>query len=167
MWQLSKAFFDLCLLRLAPQQLPTSRFLVVLLMLVSVLMELLVQYPQSSPQQSLMLGMVSVTSTLLIIWLLLMMLKYSDRVVQTLTAVFGSDIVISFLAWPVMIAWVSEIESKTAGVGTVIIPFIMIWRIVVLAHIFRHALSVMMLTAVAVAIAYSILYIFILNIFFP
>ena len=65
---------------------------------------------------------------------------YAARIFQTLTALLGTGVIISLLAIPVLLA-ISYVP-QLAGYFGLIMLLLIIWSLVIMAHVLRHALSV-------------------------
>jgi hypothetical protein len=90
------------------------------------------------------------------------------RFVQTLTAIEGVDVLIMLLSW-LPTHWFYSL--KQAGAPTVLpalmLFFLMIWNVVIIGHILRHALSTVMPVAIMLSLGYVILSTYIIAALFP
>jgi hypothetical protein len=100
--------------------------------------------------------------------LALSMKKLRVRFVQTLTAIEGTDIVMTLVAW-LPSHWFYSL--KQAGESTLLpallLFFLMIWNVVIISYILRHALSTSMPAATTLALGYVILSTYIISALFP
>jgi len=76
---------------------------------------------------------------------LLALMGYTARVVQTLSALLGSGLIISLAAMPLII--LSSLSEQLAMALVMLLLMLTIWSLVVTMHIFRHALSINVLLA--------------------
>lgn len=95
----------------------------------------------------------------------MMLMGYAARIVQTLVALLGTDIIITLLATPVVLA--KNNASELSGYFEIILLLLIIWSLVIMAHILRHALSVTFLLAGLFAFGYFILSIKLVNFLLP
>ena len=145
-------FWQICLLQKAPQDIPYSRGLFFLLLLVGFLVNLLVNnlylalsLPESDFGSVLLVVSIKTIFILGSVSVLMMLMGYSVRIIQTLSALLGTDLIISLLALPILLAisYISQLE----GYFGLILLFLIIWSLVIMVHILRHALSVGFLLA--------------------
>ena len=90
---------------------------------------------------------------------LLQIRKKPERWVQTVTALSGTGIVLSLIALPIYILLSvyggNDVNSSPVyALGLLILAGLACWNVVIMAHIFRHALEVTMLSGIILAIAY-------------
>lgn len=98
----------------------------------------------------------------------LTLLQLKARLVQTLSALFGTGAIYHCLAWPV-IEQLSMNDVSVSVKSTLSFVFLMLlsWQILVNAHIYRNALSVDMIKAVVLSIAYWLMSMTLSQIIFP
>ena len=166
--RLFRLFWEICLLRVRPQDLPCSASLLALSLAgyfaVGVLLALL-QLPkgQAFPAALLDTFMLSVLA-----WVVLWSRGLSGRYTQTLTALAGSGAMLGLLALP-LLSW--QMRSLQTSDDAVTLPALLIliwtgWNLGVVAHILRHALSTLFVVGVALALAYMYIVWSIMNLIF-
>lgn len=142
MRDIAKAFFDICLLRLRPQDLPASDFL---------LGGVLVTYALCS---AIIIGLarpglfgavtVSLVDTALLVAMTVSVLAMQGlkvRINQALTALAGTGTLFGLMALPLVVAMrASEAQGPTVWLDLVQLGLLG-WNMAVVAHILRHALS--------------------------
>jgi hypothetical protein len=163
-----RAFVSMCLLRMAPQQLPASvPLLGTVLAIDLVLSPFAMQYTYALPV-AVMVVITDLVFLATFLNLALSLKRLRGRLVQTLTAIEGTDIVIMLVAW-LPSHWFYSL--KQAGASTLLpallLFFLMIWNVVVISHILRHALSTSMPAATTLALGYVILSAYIVSALFP
>ena len=167
MMALLNLFWGICLLRKGPQDLPASRHLLVMVILLGILIDL-VNLSVALPEVQLpaMLGMSLSYSLVLITTLsvLLYLLGYAARILQTLTALFATGVVISLCSLPFIIV-IGTIERPS--MFSLIILALQIWSLVVASHILSKALNVHMLMAGVLAFGYYMLGFKVVDLFLP
>lgn len=162
MKSLIKSFWEVCLLQKAPQDIPYSRELFLLLLLAGFLVNFLVNnlyfahyLPETEIGSILLVVSLQALFFLTSISLLMMVMGYRMRIIQTLTALLGTDLIITLLAMPALLT-ISYLPAL-AGYFGLILFFLIIWSLVIMAHILRHALSVSFLLAGLFVIGYFML----------
>ncbi len=136
------------MLQKAPQDIPYSRSLFLLLLLIGYLVNnLYLALSLPEPDWGTVLQVVSIHTVFFLgsLSALMMLMGYRARVFQTLTALLGTDIIISILAMPALLA--INYFPHLAGYFGLILLLLIIWSLVIMAHILRHALSVSFLLA--------------------
>lgn len=131
-----KTFFNLCLLRANPQDLPSSNRLLGVALIAHLTANLLTGLGETGLENALI---ASVMDTLLLVALThtgLMVRDLRARTRQTLTALAGSGALLAVLAWAV----VTAAEMVTAQAWLVWLPFLF-WFLAVYGHILRHAFN--------------------------
>jgi len=160
MLTLLRFFIDLCLLRARPQDLPASPILLVLVAAIGIS----IGTPAAAPAFGSLLagfGISLVDAAVLagFIAVLLQFRKHPERFVQTATSALGANLVLSAIGLPLQ--WALPQDPETAGmfgqIASVIFQFIILWVVVVIGHVLRHALGISLLAGVGLAFGYAIL----------
>jgi len=145
-------FWALCLLRLGPEDLPPSNFLLYLTLGLHALAVILISVAVYPLGTAMLAG---ITGTLVLAGLTLGTLQLHQltaRFQQTLTALAGSGALLTFIAlvpnW-----WFYAAREAGAGWGTptLLLFLILIWSVVVTAHILRRALSTHFILGLVIA----------------
>lgn len=150
------AFWRILLLREPPHTVPFSHPLmgcVLLLHLLSGIVLLSIGLPLDGALLSAAL------STLLLVaasWLLLTLFRRGARVVQSVTALAGAELLLNIIGLPVNY-WFVAVEKSNAGPPALLMVVLLGWNVALIAHVWRHALDVSKLQGVLYAIAYVIL----------
>jgi len=165
---LFNAFFDICRLRKYPQDIPQSNALfyacLVCYLLASVILALL-SMPASTAIAS---SLIEMTLVMIFTYALLQIRARTARWLQTMTAILGTGIIINLFALPLYYA---SLHGNEGGVlqGVVVLFFfvLVIWNIVIMGHIFKHALEISMSIGVVIAISYLWVISAFISILFP
>ena len=157
-------FLDLCLLRSAPQDLPASGVLLWLSSLANLLLgALLVEGSRLGPVPSLaksvldvalMLGVLRVAlgwRGLAVVGLLVAVVRFH----QTATAAMGSNALIGVIALPLVGMSMSG-TGEMATLAGLLLLLLLIWDMIVLGHILRHAFDLALGQGVVVGVLYSL-----------
>ncbi len=131
------AFLHVCSLRLRPQDIPKSEALLALTLCThaaaSVAIELLLSGDLGS---GIALALVDTILLVLMTGSLLGIQGHGQRTVQTLTALTGAGTILSFVAILIIL-----VDGSINDQGSVPLLLLVIWHLIVVAHVLRHALS--------------------------
>jgi len=148
-------FFDLCLLRVKPQDLPASQALLSITFICNVLAGLLlIGDVRPDPAIALLESFLGALLLLGTLWVMLTLRNMGARFTQSATALMGSGLLLSLIALPLLVlADSSQNEPNLAGV---LLLLLVMWSIVILGHIVRHTFTL----SLSIAIGFSLLYTF-------
>lgn len=160
-------FWSICTLRKGPQVLPASSLLLVLVLASNLFMDVinLSIVVEADWVVIFMLSASYSTGLILTMSVLMWIMKYQQRILQTLTALFGSGFIISAFALPFLLMIKNSPDEP--NIFSVFILAINIWSLTVTANIFRHALSVSLLLAWVLAFGYFLLGFKVTDFFIP
>lgn len=168
MSQLFRTFWEICLLQKAPQDIAYSRRLFVFLLAFGFVIDNL-NLNIALPELMVIpvLGVVSLHTIFLLgsLSALLLVMGYQARIVQTLTALLGTGIILSLFALPVLLI-VGQSTNEPGYFGLILL-LLNIWSLLITAHILRHALSIGFLLAGLLAFGYFMLSIKIVDVMLP
>lgn len=151
-------FWDICLLRKGPEDVPYSLPLLGLSLIFGYVLDNLRINLLLPDITSFQLAGVLFVHTLLMIFLsasLLTLFGYKARIVQTLTAFAGTGVILSVILLP--FDYITSLNPKNFTMASTIVLFVQIWSLVIAGHILASALSVHRLTGVIIAVGYLIL----------
>lgn len=165
---LFREFLNICLLRRAPQDLPASDGLLAITLFASAVGSFIIAVGSLDWPPALLSVVVEILFMCVVIYGLLYQQGHAGRWRQTVTAVAGTNAVLVVFALP-LFAWLLNAQSREADPTMPSLLFfgLIIWNIVILGHIFRHALSTMMSLGVLVALAYYTLSVIFINWLIP
>ncbi len=150
---LIRLFLDICLLRKGPQDTPASSFLLGL----AVMAYCLVGAVQAFFEEHWLEGLLQIPLQAAILWAFVWTsLKAAgkmNRMMQTLIAMLGTDALISSFTIPLEAFFLTNPQS--AFVHMLLLLF-MIWHMVVVAHILRHALSQTLAIGLGLSFIYTV-----------
>lgn len=152
---LSSAFLQICLLQKAPQDIPASSALLITTLLLNLLLTILIAVIDPAENQVLVVAVTECLCLMLFVYTILALRSKVGRWIQTVTALAGTGVLISLIFMPLLI-FIPEGGNfeDVPEVVKWIVRFLLLWNLVVVAHIFQHALSTLFILGVAVAIAY-------------
>ncbi len=153
------AFFDICRLVKRPQDIPASNNLLALCSVVYVLLSILLAGLSQPLDQAILAAIVEIALIMLFTMSLLRATGKSARWTQTVTALVGTGIIISIIAFPIYIligvGEFNSLESNTGqSISLLLLAALACWNIVIMTHILRHALEVNFAIAMFLAITY-------------
>ncbi len=164
---LLKYFVDLCLLRAAPQDLPVSQTLLNLTIVANLLTSLMLSLSmQMETAPTILQGALEIVLLLGLLWLVLNLTGRSERFVQSAAAAMGSSALLGIVALPV-VSLAGSSEEGLALVAGLSMLGLVIWSILVLGHIMRHALEIRLGQGVMVALAYTFTSYSLMGLLFP
>lgn len=155
MLQLSKVFWNICRLKSNPQDLPKAWSLLMAAIFAGIIVDSFsssILIPKFSALEIINIVIIYNILLLSAVYLLLKLLGYKERAIQTLTAIAGSGLFISLVLLPALLTLNAAVKSFAF-----LILIDNIWRIAVNAHIFRHALSISLLMAMILSVSYLLL----------
>lgn len=166
--QLIKIFWDICRIKAGPQDLPKGHNLLIAAVLAGILVDSFASSILITKLAALdIVQIVIVYNVLLLvaIYFLLRLIGYSERAIQTVTAIAGSGLLISLVLLPGLI--MMSFAAEGAKSFAIFILIDNVWRIAVNAHIFRHALSVSLLMAMIISVSYLLFGVLIADVLLP
>ena len=152
----------MCLLKYRPQDVPASRELLLLSVGIYFLLDFVLAGLDDNITGALPAAIVDTVFLLVFVLLLLLLCRKVNRWTQTVTALAGTGIIFGLLLMPGVLT-VSESDPMTfmQQIFSVLLYLVLIWYVVVLAHIFRHAMSSSFALGACVSMMYLLLGIFI------
>jgi hypothetical protein len=162
-------FWDICAVKAAPQDLPASSFLLSLALLAYLVTGAVVAAFQWPLSQAILAAFLDTVFLTVLSRVLLWARMLSGRFVQTLTALAGSGAVMTVIALP-LVMWQSFVGVTDANAPTLpswLLMIWMIWNVVVVGHILRHALSTVLPLGIGLAAVYAYITFQLMRIFLP
>lgn len=150
-------FFDICLFRKAPQDVPSSMALLKLCLLAyagSGLLVLLVTTPAPVALLQILLDTVLLSGLL---YLGLGLRRHPKRFEQTLSALTGTGGLMGLLALPLTVWLARQGQGDAAALPSMLLLLLIVWSTAVMAHILRHAFEIPIWLGAALALAYTYL----------
>jgi hypothetical protein len=151
---LLQLLFNMCLLRQAPQDIPYSKTLLNVLILIYAVIAFLTLAPPDDFLKTLMEITFEMSVTAGFVWGLLAASNKLPRYCQTLCAFLGTDALIGFFALPVLAASASAYWNTEVVIAA--LTALILWHWLVCGHIIRHALSQSLSFGLGVAFLYDV-----------
>ncbi len=136
-------FVDLIRLRRGPQDLPTSQSLLFITVFLLIVTAMLADHMNKDFTDKLIFALTQVAILSATVWGILAINKKSERIVQTLTAFYGTSVLIQLVVWPFR-SWLLSMPDEAQKQGTIplfAVVLIAIWSFVVMVYIYRNALN--------------------------
>ncbi|HEC15982.1 MAG TPA: hypothetical protein ENI99_05335 [Sedimenticola sp.] len=160
-------FFDLCLLRARPQDIPASSVLLALTLAANLVVGMLVMADAyGGALRALFAGLVDNLLLLGLLWGLLYWKGRPARLNQAATALFGSGTLLGLIFVPLS-SLAGPGQSGTAALAGLFSLLLLAWSQFVMGHILRHTLEVPLTRGLLLAVAFSILSVFLVRGLFP
>lgn len=171
MKKLLRFFIDLCLLRASPEALPSSWWLLWLLLPLQLLVNMaLVGDSLGGLDKAFLASGLDVAVLLGWLWMGLRFMNHPERLQQAASALLGCGVLLGLLLLPIQWALGLELEqAPEPGMGllAVLLIALTIWSALVNGSIFRHALGVRLGLGVALALTATVLSTLVIGALFP
>lgn len=153
---LLQRFVQLCLVKTSPADIPASGWLMKATLMAYFLISTCVSSIDYSWLLSAVASFTDMVYMMLACWLLLWSRGMGARYMQTVTAMAGAGALLNLVALPVVYAYrLFADNGQLTSLILLLLMVILFWSLLVVAHIFRHALSIKAGTAVFVTLAYA------------
>jgi hypothetical protein len=157
--------FDLCRFRRAPQDLAYSPQLLALLLVASTMFDMAVAATIGDTEEAFAHSLLSSVLVLALCWIALAIRNLKNRYVQTATALISCGLLISVAQLPVVLLIQPLPADGAAGSLSAFQLFLrwaalgmLVWQVLVYAHIMRHAMDSRFGLAVVLTTSWVIAY---------
>lgn len=156
MLRLLNLFVDICLLRAGPQDLPASRFLLWLTGVASLITGTLVIIEGlGGVGRALLAQLLDLVLLLVLLRAALTATARGGRFLQTASALFGTGTFINMVTMPLQLTMGDEpLSSPFGGLAAVLYLLMIVWALLVMGHILRHAFEIRLGAANLIALGY-------------
>ena len=151
---LLRAFIGICTFQLTPQDLPHSNALLAAAVIGNLTLSLVIYFLGSPFGYALLKAILETAVLFALTYLLLFLMSYGRRLVQTMTALMGSGAVLSGVALVTMVL----APTLPGDVGMALLRGISVLNLLVIAHVLRHALGTWFLVGLLIAFGYDLLF---------
>ena len=168
MFVLLRAFIDIILHRRGPEDLPASRFLLAVVLVIYLSVGFLVIWVSEHWLRALSILAVDATLYLIFIRLLLLVNRFPNRFLQSATALLGIYTVFNAVALPFLL-W---LDVATDNGVLPLLPYaaliaLLIWSLDVSAFVLSRAISKPYVAGVAIVIGYFLFSLLLRGVIFP
>jgi len=156
MVRLLNLFVDICLLRAGPQDLPASRFLLWLTGATSLITGTLVIIGGlDGLGRALLAQLLDLALLLGLLRAALTATGRRGRFLQTASALFGTGTFINMVTMPLQLTMSDDpLSSPFGGLAAVLYLLMIVWALLVMGHILRHAFEIRLGAANLIALGY-------------
>ena len=155
---LFKAFFNICLLRTGPQDLPKSYDLLAVCIVVYTIVNFVLALYAASLLDAILASIIETMLVALITIGIVRLNHHPERWLQTLMALSGTGFIIGLIALPLFYGGaLAQNDQLLQAIILFIYVLLIIWNVLVMAHILRHAMD----TTFGFGIVFALTYIFI------
>jgi hypothetical protein len=153
---------DICLLRRGPQDLPHSTALLAQVAALCVAIQLAVAFARDAPVGAVLAGaLLWLVFTLGVLQFMLSLRGLRNRFVQAGTALLACALVFTLLSLPVALlvgtppTTPEQLTPLQLLLGVVSLP-LLIWKVMVDAHVFRHSLDIPFFAGIVIALLWIV-----------
>lgn len=140
-------------LKAAPQDLPSSRFLMMLCIGSYLLMGLVISLLDQSFGLAFLSTAIDTALLIGLAYLALWIRGYQGRSIQTVTAFAATGTLFEIIGLP-LVAYLQSLNADNPSNLSILLLALIVWNIVVIGHILRHAIDVPMWIGTGVALLY-------------
>jgi hypothetical protein len=151
---LIRLFLDIALFNKGPRDVPASKALLAFVIAANLGVGLALSLLETAWLDSFIQSVVGILMLAGFLWIALYFSGKLSRLLQTATAAFGCDTLISAIAVPFLL-W-SRLAGDSGGVVEVLITLLVLWQVAVVGHILRHALSASFMAGFGLAFMYTV-----------
>ncbi len=167
MYLLLEKFWGICLLKLSPQDLPASWFLLQLTISFNFITSLVLLLIDSNLLSSIAQALLDITLFLGLLFLLLQHNQKSMRFAQTATAITACGGLINIFAMPIFILLQATASDQINALALLGFLILFIWSLIIIAHILRHALDCQFFEGMILSVAYVLIHLLLSSLLFP
>jgi hypothetical protein len=155
-------FFDICLFRSGPDELPDSKWLKYITLIVYFSIGVPIGNFDSDWNIAVWASLADMMLMILVVWLVLYVRGFMGRYNQTITAMAGTGSIVGLISIPIFTMSpdmfnVHSLEVEPSMAFLLLISLFLLWSLMVIAHIFRRAFEIKPISAVILTIIYIVL----------
>lgn len=154
MSQLIKLFFDICLLRAKPEDLPYSSFLMWFTIITYIGVSLVSSLLQLSFGKAVLVVTVDMAMMLGFTFAGLWIRSFISRWNKTITAIAGTGAIINLVSYLIIMLFPTTEGSEPSMLVYILYNAVVLWYVAVLGHILRSSLSIPLWAGVGIAVLY-------------
>lgn len=163
-----REYFEICLFRKRPQDLPAASSLLWISVVFYTLMSAVMAYPSQTIINAVASGFTETIILLTITYLFLYLRSVPQRWLQVCSALAGTGIIFSLIVIPLYyLRFYGSIGPSPQGLILSLIMLIWFWNIAVMSHILKNALSSSYLLATTATLCYIAIIMMTLQQLFP
>jgi len=163
MYELLKIFFDICLFKKGPEDIPVSMSLLYFLLPIYACTSFLILILNTDVTNAILQIGIEIVLILSFCRIILYLAKKTERYVQTACAIVATDSIISFFAIPVM----GSLLVEGSALSFFSIVLLMLWQWNISGFIFAKALSQTFTFGLGVSFVYILVSYQLMTLLFP
>jgi len=148
-------FFNLCLFKVDPSEIPVSRKLLKTTLLLYFILGVVINLINNNGAISVILSVADVAVMLLMVAIALRFKGLQSRYLQVTTALAGAGSCVAIVGIPI-IGWFYQLdfESQSMSPAMIFMMALLFWSLMVTAHILRYSLDIKPGTATMITVFY-------------
>ena len=135
-------FWRICLFRDGPETIPASNVLLLLTLFANAALNIVVQLAWGGENvtalRAFTIAIVSLAGTGGLVWFVMMLMSLTTRLPQTLTAIFGVEVILTSLSALLLLSS----DALGTSVTRFVITMLTLWSLAVYGFIFHRALNI-------------------------
>ncbi len=165
---LFKVFFNICRLRIGPQDLPKSNELLIVCLIVYTLLDIIFVLLSEPLIDAVLAGFIETFLLMLMTFAILRIHNTSERWTQTVTALSGTGFLLGLIALPVFYGiTVDNADQAFKSILLIFYTLLILWNIAIIAHILRYAIDTTFGFGILLAIGYIMITAIVIVIMLP
>jgi hypothetical protein len=145
--------FNIMRLKAAPQDLPSSYFLMLFCSAAYLLLGLFIALLDQTFGLALLSAGVDTVLLIALAGLALWVRSYQGRTIQTITALTATGTLFELMGWP-LVAYLQTTSATDPSQLSLLLLLLIVWNIAVIGHILRHAVDVSIWIGTGIALMY-------------
>lgn len=145
-------FWRICIFSSGPETVPANNTFTILIIAINALLNIVVQLLLGDPQVTFLkaatLAVVSLAGTGGLIWFVMAIMSLTHRVQQTVTAIFGVEIVMTTIT---SLAYAAT-QTVTTNAPVFVITLLTLWSLAIYGFIFHRAMNMHIGFGIAMAL---------------
>lgn len=153
-------FFDICRLKIGPQDLPASKLLMWFVLLAYGTLALLLTVEEKGLAVAIQVGIVDTLLLSGLTYIVVWVRDFPERYVQVLSAMAGCSVLLALMLWPLLA--MQQYGASGGGnffivVATLLLWVWLLWQVAIIGNIFKHALDTSIWMSLIIACFYLFL----------
>ncbi|NOZ54409.1 MAG: hypothetical protein GXP08_14965 [Gammaproteobacteria bacterium] len=160
-----KLFIDICLLRANAENIPSSRYLLMITLTAYFSLSLGIALHDNSTTLALSTVLVGLLMMIGFAQAGLWIRNFLNRSTQTITALAGTGVIFDLMSWPLIIL-AAKYSVDEMMFPRYLLFILLFWNITVIGHILRNALSIPFWAGIGISLLYVFTYLRVIRLLF-
>ena len=155
---LYRSFFGILCLKKKPQDIASNKKTLVRVLIIYFIVSFFSAYINLSQSVALPFALLDLFILLVFLYICLFICGFINRWHQSVMALAGTGTILGVMAIPLLYAF-DEFKDSTgiSALISVLLTLLLIWYLIVNAHIFRHAFSILFIGGLVISVLYYLL----------